>query len=202
MTAANRVPVVTIIQPLANDTSPRQLGAPYTFRAEVQDQLNAPELGLCGDVVWTSSDFQDTAFPMTGCQISVAFTTTGHRDVSATYTDPEGATGSARRLILVQEQQPNSPPVVVIDSPVQASTFQEGAAIPLRGSVYLELNEDSPVESGWYLNGVLIGESDNIDFSPGDPGYVTGHSILTFGARDDDGYTETSIDIRIAARPK
>ena len=89
VTAANRVPVVTIVQPHANDTSPRQLGAPYTFRAEVQDQLNAPEPGLCSDTVWTSSDAADTAFPMTGCQISLAFTTTGYRDISATYT-PRG----------------------------------------------------------------------------------------------------------------
>lgn len=202
VTAANRVPVVSIVQPHANDIAPRQLGAPYTFRAEVQDQLNAPEPALCDEVVWTSSDFQDTSFPQTGCQITAVFTTTGSRDITATYTDPEGATGSATRRVRAERQQANSPPVVVIDNPAHGSTFLEGATIQLRGSVYLEEGEDSPVESGWYLNGVLIGESDNIDFGSSDPGYVTGDSILTFGARDDDGYTETSIDIRIAARPK
>jgi len=204
VTAVNRAPVVRILQPFLNDTTstPRQLGASYTFLAEVRDQLNAPEPALCDDLVWTSSNFQEPGFPMTGCQVSITFTTTGMRTITATYTDPEGASDSAERFIVVEEQQANSPPVVVIDSPVQGAAFQEGATIPLRGSVYLEPDEDTPVESVWYLNGVLIGESDNIDFSPSDPGYVTGDSILTFGARDDDGYTQTSIDIRIAARPK
>ena len=201
VTATNRTPVVRIAQPYFSQVS-LTVAATYIFRAEVQDQMNAPQPELCGDVIWTSSVHSGSSLPQTGCQISVTFTSTGFRDVYATYTDPEGAQGSARVRVEVTEQQVDSPPVVVIDSPAHGATFLEGATIPLRGSVYLEPGEDSPVDCAWYLGGVLIGESANIDFRPGDPGYVTGEQILTFGCRDDDGYAEDRIDIRIAARPK
>ena len=201
VTATNRPPVVDIIRPLSYGSGPMYVGVTYAFQAEVQDQINAHQPELCDDLVWTSS-VGDTSFPMTGCQPSVQFTSTGFREIFATYTDAEGATGSESVMVQVVEQPADSPPVVVIDSPAQGATFQEGATIALRGSVHLEPGEDSPVESAWYLNGVLIGESDNLDFGPGDPGYVTGASVLTFGARDDDGYSQTSIDIRIAAKPK
>lgn len=74
--------------------------------------------------------------------------------------------------------------------------------IALRGSAYLEPGEISPLDCAWYLHGVLIAERANVDFRYGEPGYDTGDSILTFACRDDDGSAETSIDIRIAARPK
>ena len=202
VTATNRAPVVRIVRPLPYGYGPLYVGVTYTFQAEVQDQINVHQPELCDDLVWTSSVFSDTAFPMTGCQPSMQFTSTGFRDIFASYTDAEGATGSASVMVQVVEQPADSPPVVVIDSPAQGANFQEGATIALRGSVYLEPGEDSPVESAWYLNGVLIGEGDSLDFAPGDPGYVTGDSVLTFAARDDDGYTPTYKDIRIAAKPK
>ena len=202
VTATNRTPVVRIVQPFYTDSRKLAVGVTYNFRAEVQDQINAPQPELCDEVVWTSGDSTDSSFPQTGCQVSVTFTSTGYRDIYATYTDPEGAEGFAKMLVGVNEQPVDSPPVVVIESPAQWATYQEGATIPLRGSAYLEPGEDSALECGWYLDGVLIGESANVDFRYGDPGYVTGDGILTFWCRDDDGYAETSIDIRIAARPK
>lgn len=198
--AVNRPPQVSIVSPWHGQEL--YVGVEYHFIGEVADQINAPQPELCGGLTWTSDVFLDDPFPVTGCRPSIRFSTPGSRTITASYTDAEGATGTATADVYIVDQPANSPPVVVIDSPADGQSFQYGAIIPLRGSVFLEPGESSPVEYAWYLNGVLIDEAENIDFKPGDLGYVAGDSVLTFGARDDDGYAQTSIAIRIAAIPK
>ncbi|MEY2471840.1 MAG: hypothetical protein QOK28_1169 [Actinomycetota bacterium] len=200
--ATNRVPRVHIVSPYDGQTL--TTGATYKFVGQVEDQLNAPEASLCGDLVWTSDYFKDAPFPTTGCEPRITFKQAGTRTITASYTDAEGATGTASITIAVVDQAPNAPPVVVIDSPSDGASFMEGTTIPLQGSAYLGADDDPGlVQYEWTLNGVFIGDSSYLDFKPGDPGYVTGENMpLQFSARDDDGWSTTTIWIRIAAKPK
>lgn len=200
--AANRVPRVRIVSPY--DGQNMTTGVSYKFVGEVEDQINAPDPSLCGDIRWTSDFFKDAPFPVKGCEPRITFTQAGMRTITASYTDAEGATGTTSVTIWVTDPKPHSPPVVVIDSPNDGATLMQGNMIPLQGTAYLGPDDDpSLVQYEWTLNGVIIGDSPYVEFQPGDPGYVTGENMpLTFSARDADGWASTTIYIRIAAKPR
>lgn len=199
---ANTAPQVNVITPTG--WSDYKVGPTYHFRGEVSDQFNGHQPALCGDVTWTSDFFKDVSFPVNGCTPSIIFDMPGERTITMSYTDEHGAKATDSVGINVVEQAPNSPPVVVIDSPTSQQTFLYGATIPLRGSVYLQPDDDPEmVQYAWYANGILIDESMNLDFKPGDPGYAVDEDMLIeFYARDDDGWGSNGVYIRLSGAIK
>jgi len=110
----NSDPSVDITTPIAGDTVFRD--APVIFRGTSFD-FNEPDGELaCSSLSWTSSVPGD-AFPISGCEGEVIFTSNGARTLTLTGTDPQGQSGSASVNFSVIDPPPNLPPVVQVTSP-------------------------------------------------------------------------------------
>lgn len=57
----------------------------------------------CAAMIWASSDPADSTFPLTGCEVDVAFGTLGSRTLLLRGTDPQGASDSDLATITVLE---------------------------------------------------------------------------------------------------
>src|SRR5690606_23948549 len=106
-------------------------GAAVVLRGSATDRNEPGEVLACEDLVWTSSNAGDAAFPTTGCELQATFTTNGARTLTLTGTDSLGASGSASVTVTVVDPPPNLPPNVQVTSPANGATPPIDQAITL-----------------------------------------------------------------------
>jgi subtilisin family serine protease len=117
----NSPPAVQITQPIDGEEIP--VGTPYQVRATATDP-NEPGGQLdCERLEWTSSVVDDP-FPQSGCRAEVTFDTPGPRTLTATATDPRGATATDSVQVSVAGAPPEEPsPQVEILNPADGATI-------------------------------------------------------------------------------
>ncbi len=174
VTVVNTAPRVDITKPVPEDEVFQ--GVSTVLRGTSFD-LNEPGATLaCSALTWTSSNLGD-AFPVSGCEVQVVFSTTGARTLTLTGTDPQGASDSDFVQVTVADPPPDLPPNVVITSPENFQSVQTDEQITLSGNVSdpesatplslvwtISVNGGPPVQVGTG-NNVLWTPSDTIDFS-------------------------------------
>ncbi len=107
-------------------------GAKTVLRGRADDR-NEPDGALaCDRLVWTSS-VGDDAFPLTGCELEVAFDTDGERTLTLSATDPQGASATDTVTVNVVAPPPNLPPFVHITGPHDHANVPYDQPIALTG---------------------------------------------------------------------
>lgn len=170
----NNVPEATISKPLEGDEVFRT--ANVVLRGRASDRNEPQEQLACDRLTWTSSVASDP-FPLTGCEVEVAFASNGTRTLTLTATDPQGASDTATVNLNVVDPPPNLPPFVQVSSPedyAQVPTNQpitlSGTAIDPEGATSLtylwtvKLGNEAPIEVG-SAPSVQWTPSDTYDFS-------------------------------------
>lgn len=129
----------------------------------------SPAAGLsCDRLRWTSS-FSTDPFPVTGCEVEVAFPSNGTRTLTLTGTDPQGATGTATVSVNVVDPPANLPPVVRITSPQHDGHDDmlalSGTATDPEGDLPLSFKSSVSVNSSSLI---VIGTTPSMSWKPSD----------------------------------
>lgn len=118
----NTPPTIQIVTPPTGSTWTRGLNV--NLQAAPNDDLGIDPNGC----TWTSSRAGEG--PWTGCQASVAFTTSGTRTLSVKYVDGQGASSNtATTLITVNDPPPSGPPIVSMSVFNRTDPYQPNAII-------------------------------------------------------------------------
>ncbi|HEX7049666.1 MAG TPA: S8 family serine peptidase [Longimicrobiales bacterium] len=127
----NTPPSPTIVRPTPGEEVIR--GRSIVLRGSAHDPNEMPDAVLdCAGLTWTSSA-GDAAFPVTGCEPEVAFTTNGSRTLTLTATDSHGGTDSVTVDIAVVDPPPDLPPVVQVASPANGVSIGPSTELTLAG---------------------------------------------------------------------
>lgn len=164
----NDVPAVTIAAPA--DGSDVYRGAAVVLRGSAIDRNEPGEVLACGDLVWTSSNAGDAAFPTTGCELQATFTTNGARTLTLTGTDSLGASGSASVTVTVVDPPPNLPPNVQVTSPANGATPPIDQAITLSATAS-DPEGNTPLTYQWTVklglnSEIVVGNTASLQWTP------------------------------------
>lgn len=159
----NATPEPVIASPV--DGASLYRGAGTVLRGRAQDRNEPDDTLACDHLVWTSNVAGDP-FPLTGCELEVAFPTEGQRTLTLTATDPQGASASDTVTVNVVTPPPNLPPFVHIINPHDHAVLPTDQPIALAGSATdpegatdltyswtVQLGNGTPVVVGNALNG-------------------------------------------------
>lgn len=165
--AGNTPPGVTIEKPTQNQNL--YVGVPYVFDSSSWDTESFSPLP-CSALTWTSNKAGDP-FPVTGCQPSVTFTTTGTRTITLTGKDSQGATGTDTVTINVVNPPASGPPLVTILNPKNDTGLDPDKPITLKGTA-TDPDGKSPISYKWvlkksHLGTLLAGGKDEITLATG-----------------------------------
>jgi hypothetical protein len=142
----NTPPGVTIEKPTQNQNLYK--GVPYVFDSSSWDMESFSPLP-CSSLTWTSNNAGDP-FPVTGCQPSVTFTTTGTRTITLTGKDSQGATGTDTVTINVVNPPASGPPLVTILNPKNGTGLAPDKVVTLKGKA-TDPDGKSPLSYKWVL---------------------------------------------------
>jgi len=219
----NVAPKVTILKPTAGQKIFKN--TPVLLEGSSGDP-NEPLLKLpCSSLKWTSSNVLDfpkpggsfqpsqsipsitqvpevhpavqTAVNGGGCYTNVTFASEGTRTLTLTGKDSQGAIGTDTRVVNVTVAPPNSPPVVVIETPPNNLRPDPNTPLTLKAKA-VDPDGKSPLTFKWILKGVpgqtetTLGNTKTMTWKPRDnvPFHCGGYEIqLCVVVTDPDGQT-------------
>lgn len=189
----NSGPTVDITTPVASDEVFRD--APVIFRGTSID-INEPDGELaCSRLSWTSNVPGD-AFPVSGCEGEIVFTSNGVRTLTLTGTDPQGQSGSASVNFSVIDPPPNLPPVVQITSPENDANISSISELLTFSSTATDPEGEDSLVYEWtvsYVNGGLSGTE-----TIGNTASFTGRLSDTIPFGDNEGLWTIEIRLNVS----
>ena len=110
---------------------------------------NEPDFALaCADMTWTSSRNEDP-FPVSGCDVTTSFPSTGSRTLTLTGSDSHGASDTTTVTVTVTAAPANFPPVVNVTNPANDIFVSATETLTLAGNAVDP--EGKAVTTSWDL---------------------------------------------------
>jgi len=127
----NTTPLVFRTMPVDNQSYFQ--GQSVKLRSSSYDP-NEPDFALpCSALTWTSSRGEDP-FPVSGCDVTVSFPSTGTRTLTLTGTDAHGASATSTVTVNVTSAPANLPPIANVTSPANGRAVAVAETLTLAGT--------------------------------------------------------------------
>lgn len=184
LNVTNNAPDATLSQPLEGDEVFRT--ASVTLRGRASDRNEPQEQLACDRLTWTSSVTSDP-FPVTGCEVEVAFASNGLRTLTLTATDPQGASDTATVNISVVDPPPNLPPFVQVSSPEDHAQVPTNQPLTLSGTA-IDPEGASSLAYQWTVklgnqDPIVVGSTPSVQWTPSDTYNFSGEGTYVIQVR-------------------
>jgi hypothetical protein len=174
-------------------------GASVILRGRANDRNEPQQVLGCDRLSWTSSVASDSAFPVTGCDVEVSFSSNGPRTITLTATDALGASDAKTVSITVVDPPPNLPPNVRVTSPEDRAPVGTTDLLTLEGTA-TDPEGSSPLSFEWTVQlfdeaPIVVGNALSVQWRPSDTYTFNGEGTYVIKVRlnvtDPEGNTGT-----------